>query len=330
MVIIKKKYNEIRVDVLMVLCHILDDFEDFRSSEYIKSLIFDYNLVEDISRNGSKLLCGPANVFCKRHKNVLDIIDTYMGFAYFMDDTFDLGSHTFRGEVNYFYNYLVAHRDSLDSIISLLEKMQELGISEICCDDSVDFKNEKNSICISFSGNDSLNYFENMKAVPSSTVDRVSYITTGSKYKIRVLGEYPIITVNDLLFDGSLLPDSIDPQRLFDEIMKLRTAVQDDTQKLIDYVDFASCASGLLLEYYKLQEAATRIENSIKDSENKADLRNTLSNLYEVIKQLKRISNAYGRSIVEGSENLTPELLEENYIYTLNNRAENSGNVYNG
>ena len=35
MVIIKKKYNEIRVDVLMVLCHILDDFEAFRSSEDI-------------------------------------------------------------------------------------------------------------------------------------------------------------------------------------------------------------------------------------------------------------------------------------------------------
>ena len=49
MVIIKKKYNEIRVDVLMVLCHILDDFEDFRSSEYIKSYSFDYTLVEDKS-----------------------------------------------------------------------------------------------------------------------------------------------------------------------------------------------------------------------------------------------------------------------------------------
>ena len=117
-------------------------------------------------------------------------------------------------------------------------------------------------------------------------------------------------------------------------MMRLRRQAYLDgchnTQKLIDYVDFATCASGLLLEYYKLQEAATRIENSIKDSENKADLRNTLSNLYEVIKQLKRISNAYGRSIVEGSENLSDSLLEEELGHSLNKRAENSGNVYNG
>ena len=326
--VIKKNYNEISVDVLMVLCHILDDFEAFRSSEYIKSYSFDYTLVEDISRNGSKLLCGQANAFCKRNKNVLDIIDTYMGFAYFMDDTFDLGSHTFRGEVNYFYNYLVAHRDSLDSIISLLEKMQELGIIKICCDDSVDFKNERNSICIRFSGNDCLNYFENMKAVPSSTVDRVSYITTGSKYKIRVLGEYPIITVNDLLFDGSLLPDSIDPQRLFDEIMKLRTAVQDDNKQLISYVDAATVITELNLKYYDLKEIFDARER--ENPENREALRNLLSEFLEVVKRISENNSSYGRRIVEGSENLTPELLEENYIYTLNNRAENSGNVYNG
>ena len=328
MVIIKKKYNEIRVDVLMVLCHILDDFEDFRSSEYIKSLIFDYNLVEDISRNGSKLLCGPANVFCKRHKNVLDIINKYMGFENFMKATFSLGSHTFIGEVNCFYNYLVAHRDSLDSIISLLEKMQELGIFKICCDDSVDFKNEKNSICIRFSGNDSLNYFENMKAVPNSTVDRVSYITTGSKYKIRVLGEYPMITVNDLLFDGSLLPDSIDPQILFDEIMKLRTAVQGDNQRLISYVDAATVITELNLKYYDLKKIFGARER--ENPENREALRNLLSEFLEVVKGISEINSSYGRSIVEGSENLTPELLEEDLIYTLNKRAENSGNVYNG
>lgn len=327
--VIKKNYNEIRVDVLMVLCHILDDFEAFRSSEYIKSYSFDYTLVEDISRNGSKLLCGQANAFCKRNKNVLDIIDTYMGFAYFMDDTFDLGSHTFRDEVNYFYNYLVAHRDSLDSIISLLEKMQELGILKICCDDSVDFKNEKNSICIRFSGNDSLNYFENMKAVPNSKVDRVSYITTGSKYKIRVsLGEFPIITVNDLLFDGSLLPDSIDPHRLFDEIRELGTAVQDDNQKLISYVDAATVITELNLKYYDLKEIFDARER--ENPENREALRNLLSEFLEVVKRISENNSSYGRRIVEGSENLTPELLEENYIYTLNNRAENSGNVYNG
>ena len=328
MVIIKKKYNEIRVDVLMVLCHILDDFEDFRSSEYIKSLIFDYNLVEDISRNGSKLLCGPANVFCKRHKNVLDIINKYMGFENFMKATFSLGSHTFIGEVNCFYNYLVAHRDSLDSIISLLEKMQELGIFKICCDDSVDFKNEKNSICIRFSGNDSLNYFENMKAVPNSTVDRVSYITTGSKYKIRVLGEYPMITVNDLLFDGSLLPDSIDPQILFDEIMKLRTAVQGDNQRLISYVDAATVITELNLKYYDLKKIFGARER--ENPENREALRNLLSEFLEVVKGISEINSSYGRSIVEGSENLTPELLEEELGHSLNKRAENSGNVYNG
>lgn len=327
--VIKKNYNEIRVDVLMVLCHILDDFEAFRSSEDIKNFSFDYTLVEDISRNGSKLLCGQANAFCKRNKNVLDIIDTYMGFAYFMDDTFDLGSHTFRDEVNYFYNYLVAHRDSLDSIISLLEKMQELGILKICCDDSVDFKNEKNSICIRFSGNDSLNYFENMKAVPSSIVDRVSYITTGSKYKIRVsLGGFPIITVNDLLFDGSLLPDSVDPHRLFDEIRKLETAVQDDNQKLISYVDAATVITELNLKYYDLKEIFDARER--ENPENREALRNLLSEFLEVANRISEINSSYGRSIVEGSENLTPELLEEDVIYTLNNRAESSGNVYNG
>ncbi len=326
--VIKKNYNEIRVDVLMVLCHILDDFEAFRSSEFIKSFIFDYNLVEDISRNGSKLLCGPANVFCKRHKNVLDIINKYMGFANFMNDTFSLGSHTFIGEVNCFYNYLVAHRDSLASIISLLEKMQELGIFKICCDDSVDFKNEKNSICIRFSGNDSLNYFENMKAVPSSTVDRVSYITTGSKYKIRVLGEYPIITVNDLLFDGSLLPDSIDPQRLFDEIKDLGTAVQDDNKQLISYVDAATVITELKLKYYDLKEIFDARER--ENPENREALRNLLSEFLEVVKRISEINSSYGRSIVEGSENLTPELLEGDLIHTLNNRAEKSGNVYNG
>lgn len=327
--VIKKNYNEIRVDVLLVLCHILDDFEAFRSSEDIKNFSFDYTLVEDISRNGSKLLCGQANAFCKRNKNVLDIIDTYMGFAYFMDDTFDLGSHTFRGEVNYFYNYLVAHRDSLDSIISLLEKMQKLGILKICCDDSVDFKTEKNSICIRFSGNDSLNYFENMKAVPNSTVDRVSYITTGSKYKIRVsLGEFPIITVNDLLFDSSLLPDSIDPHSLFDEIMSLGTAVQDDNQKLISYVDAATVITELTLKYYDLKKIFDARER--ENPENREALRNLLSEFLKVVERFSEINSSYGKSIVEGSENLTDELLEEDLIYTLNNRPENSGNVYNG
>jgi len=327
--VIKKNYNEIRVDVLMVLCHILDDFEAFRSSEDIKSFSFDYTLVDEISRTGSKFLCGPINKFCKRNKKVLDIINKYMGFAYFMNDTFDLGSHTFRGEVNYFYNYLVAHRDSLDSIISLLEKMQKLGILKICCDDSVDFKNEKNSICIRFSGNDSLDYFENMKAVPNSTDDRVSYITTGSKYKIRVsLGKFPIITVNDLLFDSSLLPDSIDSHRLFDEIMKLGTAVQADNQNLISYVDAATVITELKLKYYDLMKIFNARER--ENPENREALRNLLSEFLKVVERISEINSSYGRSIVEGSKNLTPELLEEDLIYTLNNRAENSGNVYNG
>lgn len=327
--VIKKNYNEIRVDVLMVLCHILDDFEAFRSSSDIKNFSFNYTLAEDISRNGSKLLCGQANAFCKRNKNVLDIINTYMGFSYFMDVAFDLDSHTFRDEVNYFYNYLVAHRDSLDSIISLLEKMQELGILIICCDDSVDFKNEKNSICIRFSGNDSLDYFENMKAVPNSTDDRVSYITTGSKYKIRVsLGKFPIITVNDLLFDSSLLPDSIDPYRLFDEIKDLGTAVQDDNQMLISYVDAATVITDLNLKYYDLMRIFNARE--IENPEDREALRNLLSEFLNVVKRISEINSSYGRSIVEGSENLTPELLEGDLIHTLNKRAENSGNVYNG
>ena len=314
----EKEPQIMSVDNMLALISILPKYLEFEEalSEFLKG---EYNrdLVEDLRKyaDGEVTLTKyKAKKFYKRYYNEINLIGKYTNIGMFICSSYDTkGNMKKKSNLNYFYNYLKDNEDKLEDIKKLLLKLKELGISDFEFDPTLDFTKEEYDLDKEFGLNYTINYLDNMKALPNYR-NLVKYKSEGSNYLLTVTVRYNDISdywreikLNSLTFDRKRLPFSIDKEEIFDKIVNLEKEVNNKTKKIRDSVELGIGITDFERQFEKLSYIVYKLEN-IKD---KSELRSVLTNIKKEIDELKAIDRKNNKKLVDESKDLTEELIEK-------------------
>lgn len=301
----KKKYVEI--NNLIALCHILDNFEEFEKrlkTEYNRD--FKLKLL-DISQGKTRAFSKKEKKFYNENKSVIDTINKYSSIDIFIGEIYG-----YYGSAQFFYEYFLNHKEDLDKITKLLEKIKQLGFDVFTFNEDLDFTTETYDVFPTFRRNSRIIYVDNI-VVPPSYTSNINYYTTSSNYKMELdiigdeISEYGRrITLNSLLFDPNRLPESLTKENTFDNILKLKSEQKEKSAAIRNSVDLSISVSALA---YQLSSTSSVI-SKLDDVQNKSQLLEALLNIKGEVEKLIALSEEYDSSISEKELSLTGEVLE--------------------
>lgn len=305
----EKKYAEI--NNLIALCHILDDFEEFEKKLKMTTLP-KYNRdfilkLWDVSQGKSRAFSKKEKRFYNENKSIIDTINKYSSIIEFIDSIYGYSGYT-----QFFYEYFLSHKEDLDKIIELLERIKQLGFNEFTFNEDLDFTTETYDVYPTFRRNFRITYVDNIVVSPSYTSE-IDYKTTSSNYKIELdvvgyneISEYGRrITLNSLLFDPKRLPDKLDRENTFDHIIRLKKLQEEKTTSIRNSVDLSISVSDLEEQLSSTSSVISRLD----DVQNKSQLLEALLNIKGEVDKLKALSEEYDSSISEKEPSLTKEVL---------------------
>lgn len=300
----ERKEEEISVNNLLALAHVLDDYEEFNkklkrfvSIKYNRDDI--YNL--DNVSNGKFSLSLKVKKFYQENKDIIDVINKYSSISNFIFYIYDHnGKYASWCCIESFYKYLMKNKDKINEIISLVEMIQELGFDKIKFNEEADFKNviynlelsSINSIFYSIICN--TYYLENMELISGYNTDVIMYKTNGSNYCMKLpnrddskdwIGKE--ITVNNLLFDISCLPKSLKKEDTIDKIVALKETKKEEKLSIKDLVDLGVSISDFDKAFIKINATVERLE-SVKS---KDEIIQALLNIKLELEKIKQLNN---------------------------------------
>lgn len=218
------------IDNLIALSKILDNLEEF--NEKVRGLVSAscnreviYKL-EQISKGEGCFNSDRIKQFYIDNKSIIDVINEYSSIYSFICSNYDVnGNAMYNDSLNFFYRYMLLNRDSIDSIVSVLERIKELGFSTLYFNQKLEGSNDVYSISTSFNDNDTITYLDNLEVV-SSDGEYISYRALNPNFRLILVPDRDDISkvnkrveVNSLLFDKDLLPESIFKDVTFNQIM---------------------------------------------------------------------------------------------------------------
>ena len=307
-----KENYKIEINNLIALYHIIDDFEEFEkklrpaiSTKYNRD--FTYNLWK-ISRGKFKLGAFKARKFYKENKAIIDTINKYSDILSFINRSYD-----WQGNLHFFYQYLIEHKNELDKILTLLEKIKELGFDKFEFNENLDFTKEEYNIATSFRSNYRIIYIDNIEAIPNYE-SCIKYRTSDSNYKMELIiigNEFSLygrnITLNSLLFEPNRLPERIDKETIFEPILNQSLEQTERTKTIRNSVD-------LNISIFDLEtrlDYTTYTINRLQGVKNKKELLEVLLNMKQDVEKLRTLSSEYDSSVLELDSSLSSELLEK-------------------
>ena len=229
---------EIRVDDALALCYIYYLFETFNNN-LIKFLSKQKNKAELVnelskySKDKSYDCERKIKRFYNKNKDTIDIINKYSEISKFIYSNYRF-SEIVTYEHSILNEYMKKNEDILFKIIRVLDRIKELGFCNIEFNENLDFTEEIYITSIYDYRNHRLNYLENLELIPSRHKDEVKYRTKKSNYKIistKCSNDNRII-LNNLTFDESHLPESISPEYIQEQILKLEKDKIPENPKL--------------------------------------------------------------------------------------------------
>lgn len=289
---ISKESYYIQVNVLEALIDILDEFLEF--NDKIMEFLKNSKNHKDSMYNLGVLTCGNRvshakydKRFYNENKEILDKIHTHVNLFEFL--CYNYGINQIKNKnILFYYNYLKDNEDNLSDISNLLSKFTKLGITDInFINDS--FVNDTYEF--DYTTRYGADYLENMYAVPTIIPNKLVYKTTGSNYKI-FTNNKKCITINNLLFNPSLLPDVLD-EGLLREILYLSNTIKEDNEVLKNAVILNVTIDDLNNQF----EETNRLINSLDSIYDKKEMLNTLRRISKQIKKLELLRNGHNRAI---------------------------------
>lgn len=296
------------IDQMICLCYIIDDFskfrvnlDDFLSSEDNRNDIAKLHL---ISNGRDDSLNKKAKKFYQKNKEIIDRINSFTNIGYFITDNYDFKSNCFYGScLDSFYDYIVLHRDRLDHILLLLNKIKKLGFSKVMFDESLDFTCKTYDVFYNFGDNFDIAYLDNMEVISSYQPDVLNYKSNFSNYRM-VFRQNNLdlssldrkISVNSLLFNLDRLPDEVSKETIFDFITGLSRNESDD-YAIRDYVDLSVAVDDLCKQFGMANSILERL-TSIDD---KSELIRILNSIRNCLCELNDYSNKCCKDIVDKS-----------------------------
>lgn len=330
-----KKYKA-KVDDIIALCHILEDYREFidKLSELLYKPNLSSNLVQNIAKasHGEKLpfSARKAKKFYEENKEVIDTINKYTDIGYFINNNYNwLGELKEDSGLDYFHDYIMNHLEKLDKILAVLEKLKQLEFRDFSFEPNRDFTSEEQNICVKLNDNFRINYYDNIELIPTYQTNKVKYRTTDSNYLIvngvsinkEELTDYDReIILNSLTFDAKRLPEEISKELLFDSIVERKEKQSDLSQKIRNSVDFSTSVDDLRSQY----ESTKITIEALFEMPDKEKLYRILKRIQSNIEQLQNASNRYDQSIAANNDGITLEQLHKEKEYYLDRKAWNS------
>ena len=312
---------------LIALCHIIDDFEEFIKSinELDKSkdkraIIHDIDKIsrgEFVFRFGIKKL----NTFYQDNKSVIDKINKYSNLSHFVIYYYDFGE---KNAMDFFYKYILSHKEDLDKIILLLERIKKLGIKQIQFSEEIDFTDKVYSVNRIFNYNKNVFYLDNMEAVPNYQTNVVKYRTNDSNYEINLRISYKEfaehmreIKVNSLLFDAERLPVEITIDSIFNKIIRLKK----EKQAACDIVEEDVKLSVVLEDLFAQFATTSNVIERLKNVSSKEQMLNLLKEIKSGLDKINELKSAYEADVLQEDSSITNEVLEGERRLYLENRT---------
>lgn len=218
------------IDNLIALSKVLDNFEDFNEKvRNLVSIVCNREVIYKLGQVSNGVDCFNSDKikdFYNENKSIIDVINEYSSIYSFIWSNYDVnGNVMYNDSLNFFYRYMQENRDSIDSIVSVLERIKELGFSTLYFNQKLEGSSDVYSISTSFNDNDTIIYLDNMEVV-SNDGEYISYRTLNPSFRLILVPDRDDISkvnkrveVNSLLFDTSLLPESLSKDSTFNQIM---------------------------------------------------------------------------------------------------------------
>lgn len=306
---------------LLALCHIIDEFPKFQEKLEDAIELKDNRKFLDNVRKISigKYVMGhsKAKKFYNENKNVIDTINKYSNIYFFVAMNYtSSGLPFFDNSLDYFYEYLLKHKNEMSKIIKVLEQLKKLGYEEFEFNEEVDFTKETYTLHDSpYRAFLRFSYLDNMEIIPNYLPSETKYKTTGSNYNIQLELSHSnhstiyddIIILNNLVFDADRLPKEISKNETYDKILSLKNEKKQEYSLIQESVDLNVSINDLYLEFENTKQKISTL-NNIKE---KDELIKYLSNIKEMILKMQEINNNYNKEIASSNEPITEELINE-------------------
>ena len=311
----EKKTISVEVNNLIAICHILNDYTKF--TQNLKQLIKNNNsrniafILYKISKGEFVFSSRKEKKFYKDNKLVIDTINKYSNIQ-----NITINYLTEENSLDFFYKYIKKHQDNLERILSVLEKIEELGFDKLEFDEENDFTNTIYEIDTRSYIND-ISYLDNIEIVPNYENNIVEYKTTGSNYKIDVqltfntIEEYrKAIVVNSLLFDPKRLPEEITEETIYDKIVSLKKKEKKKCNNIRNSVDLSISIDDLYTQFENINKIIEQLNNE-ENKEQLPELRELLLEFKNNLNQLQKISSEYNERTIKENPNITEEMLKK-------------------
>ena len=322
----------INIDNLITLCHILDDYEEFekiliKAMKHGSDRDFVFQL-DDVSNGKFRLGSYKARRFYEENKLIIDAINHYSTIPSFINLNYGINGKII-GDIRFFYEYLVSHKEDIEKILFLMNKLKELGFDNIEFNDELDFTKEVYKTSLSQYDNFYLMYVANPEVIPNYT-NEINYVTKDSKYKMilsitgykeKEISKYNRkIILNSLIFNPYMLPEELDLEHTYGNLVRLKEEQSDETFLIRNSVDLNVSIFDLDKQY----DSTYRIINGLNDNiKHREELVTILMEIKAKLEKLKLLGLEYNRSISRNDPLLSQELLEQEKVYYLRRRENN-------
>ena len=314
----KQETVKARVNDLIALCHIVDEF-DVSKTNMMYVIAYNHEIIYKLANyldNGKfHFRSKREEKFYQENSMLLSILSKYVDIGWFIVSNYDNeGKPKKDNHLEFFYDYMVENKEQINQILSLLERIKELGFEKLEFNENLNFTKVEYNANTVFGENCFLVYLENMVAIPNYESNVVKYRTIGSPYQIPLrCGEDEFsdysrhIILNSLLFDTKRLPKEITKETIFDKIVSLKDEHKKECTVIKNSVNLSIGISDLQRQL----NATSKTINGLEDVSSKDQLIELLSKVNENVEKLQALSVAYDASVTAQNPSITMEKLEK-------------------
>lgn len=304
---------------LIATCHVIDNLVLF--NQRLAAAMPEKNRNDFVNSlwkvsNGEFCLSLKARRFYEENKFVIDTINKYSDIHNFINENYDFDGVLSNTCLKRFINYLLRHKGDVLQVLAVLRRLQELGFNKIEFDESADFTQTTYQAYSTFERNNKVEFLDNLAAVPTYSSGVVEYKTSGSPYLMTLDMHYRrfsssitfnTVVLNDFAFDPERLPAAITKEDIFDKIIGLRSAKQEEYTAVRESVDLNVGISDL----YQMFNAVYAKLNGLTSVEQKDELIALLNSIHEAILKMQAISAEFDQTVVQNNPDISEEILEE-------------------
>ena len=294
---------------LLALIDVIDNYEQFdRDLMYVlgtKNTIDTLSKIRMYSLGEKGIYPKKVKDFCAKHKDTLDKINAHVNVQSFIYHSYD-----FEKDSN-IYQYLINHKDSIDTIREVVLRFKELGVDRIELNEEFDFSKSKYYMYTWSHDNTSIHFVDGIEAIPGYQTDKIYYSTDGSDFEIKfdvgcgqISKVYNSAKVRSLTFDKSKLPVCVSKQDVFEPIIAARDEKISDYDAIRRIVDMRIIEADLRSKLDRLDKVMANVDSLDNAYGDLVEIRALLVNIQAELKK-------YEAEVIASSTYITAEVLDE-------------------